>query len=294
MKRSLLLSVLVGGILACVATAEDSVSDAKAIRQAAADFAEAFNRHDAQAVASHWAANGEYVNEDGQRFQGREAIQTEYETLFGQHPDVKIRVASDSVRLINAHTAIEAGRAALVPQPPGETRVMSHYTAVHVKQDGKWVMADVRDTRIELPPDTGRLEDLAWLIGSWRAESKGAKADVTYRWIADKHFIARTFSSAQSGKPTSSGLEVIGVNPLTGQITSWSFASDGGHAIGNWAPHESGWIVDSAGVMADGTETNATYILSRADDGTLLQKSGNRIVGETHLPDTTEVELKRK
>ena len=75
--------------------------------------------------------------------------------------------------------------------------------------------------------------------------------------------------------------QMIGVDPSTGQITSWSFASDGGHAMASWAPHESGWIVESAGVMADGTETNATNILSRVDNGTLLWKSGDRVVGES-------------
>ncbi len=105
-------------------------------------------------------ANGVYIDEDGQRFKGRDAIQKEYEDLFEDNPGLKLSVEINSVRLINATTAIEEGRAAVTPQPPGDTPpVMTHYTAVHVRQDGKWLMADVRDVSVELPPDHGEVED---------------------------------------------------------------------------------------------------------------------------------------
>ena len=59
---------------------------------------------------------------------------------------------------------------------------------------------------------------------------------------------------------TSTGLQIIGVDPSTDQIISWSFPSTGGHAMGYWAPHGNGWIVESSGVMKDGTETSSITI----------------------------------
>ena len=116
-------------------------------------FVAAFDKGDAVASAALWTADGIYVDEDGVRFQGRKSIQQEYETLFQSIPDVRLQMEIDSIRLINADTAIEEGRAAISPQPPGAVRVMSRYTAVHVRQDDRWLMADVRDTRVELPLD---------------------------------------------------------------------------------------------------------------------------------------------
>jgi uncharacterized protein (TIGR02246 family) len=272
----------------------DEAAVEQAIRASAQSFTEAFDRADAEAIAAHWTSDGVYTNEDGERFAGRKSIQQEYQTLFQSVPDVRLLMEIDSIRLINAETAIEEGRSALAPQPPGEPRVMSRYTAVHVKQDGKWLMADVRDTRQELPPDAGQLEDLEWLVGTWSTGGPGAHIAIECRWIENQHFLARTNQVKEGEKVISTGLEIIGVDPSTGRITSWHFTSDGGHAMGLWAPFENGWIVESAGVMKDGTPTSATNILSRKDKDTLLWKSGDRMLGDELLPDTQEVAMKRE
>ena len=265
----LLVFCLVGAGYAAAAepSAADPQDAEKGIRASADSFTESFRKRDAAAIAALWTPDGVYTNEDGQRFEGRKSIQSEYETLFANSPDgLDLRIEIDSIRLINPQTAIEEGRAALVPQPPGTDRVMSRYAVVHVKQDGRWLMADVRDTLVELPPDAGQLEDLEWLVGTWIATNKDVQLEVRCRWIEDEHFLARSHAVTESGKVTSGGLEIIGRDPSTGRITSWSFANDGGHAVGIWAPHETGWIIESSGAMADGTETAATNILSRKDN----------------------------
>ena len=116
---------------------------------------------DAAAIAAHWTQDGVFINEYGQRYEGRELIQSQYELLFkNSSEDLELQVEIDSIRLLNPQTAIEEGRAALTPQPTGAARLMSSYTAIHVKRDGKWLMTDVRDSRVVLPPDAGQLEDL--------------------------------------------------------------------------------------------------------------------------------------
>jgi hypothetical protein len=57
----------------------------QAIRASSAAFVTAFNLGDAQAVAALWAPEGEYVDEGGQRFTGRDAIQKEYAAFFTAH-----------------------------------------------------------------------------------------------------------------------------------------------------------------------------------------------------------------
>jgi hypothetical protein len=61
-------------------------SDAEAaIRKAAGEFTEAFDRGDAEALANHFTTDGVYVNEEGQTFEGRDAIQKEYEAPMLVH-----------------------------------------------------------------------------------------------------------------------------------------------------------------------------------------------------------------
>ena len=277
------------------AKAKPALSAAEAaIRENAEKFAEAFDRADAKALAAHFTADGVYVNEDGERMLGRDSIQKEYETLFSITSGLKMHIDIDSIQLINPTTVVEEGRVALTPQPVGEFRVVSAYTAVHTLQDGKWLMANVRDTRVELAPDLGQLADLDWLVGFWTTKDKDTLVEVKSRWIENKKFLARSHMVTESGKVTSGGLEVIGLDPSTGLITSWNFNSDGSRAVGVWAPHDNGWIVESAGVLSDGTETGAVNRLSRKEDGALLWESVGRFVGDQTLPDMPSVTMKRK
>src|SRR4051812_18219429 len=79
---------------------QEGGEDEKAIRATAEAFTQAFNRGDAKAVAALWNADGEYVDEDGSRFQGREAIQTEYAAFFKDHAKAKIHVEITSIRFV--------------------------------------------------------------------------------------------------------------------------------------------------------------------------------------------------
>lgn len=262
------------------------------IRQSAQAFSEAFNRGDAKAVAALWTKDGEYIDELGNRFVGRDAIEKEYTNFFAAHPGAKITVVVDSLRLASDNTAIEDGRA-VVQLGRVVSRGYGEYTTVHVKIDGKWLMSSVRDTRSAVPAGGDQVQDLDWLVGSWSAEENSAKMDVDCRWIADKHFLERTYSVKRGDQVFSSGTQIIGWNPQSQQIQSWTFTSDGGHALGTWEPRKDGWTVEMAGIMADGTPTLAVNIITRLDDGALSWQSVERSAGGVKIPDAEEVLLKR-
>ena len=88
-------------------------------------------------------------------------------------------------------------------------------------------------------------------------------------------------------------MQLIGVNPRTGQIVSWGFNSDGGHTIGTWMPQENGWAIDAVGMRADGTETHALNLLTKLDENAYAWQSVGRSVAGQSLPDTGEIILKR-
>jgi hypothetical protein len=76
----------------------------------------------------------------------------------------------DSLRMLSDVTAIEDGRTTVDP-PFAGAPAFGKYTAVHVNVNGNWLMATVRDSRIEIPSNFGSLADLDWLIGTWTAEA---------------------------------------------------------------------------------------------------------------------------
>jgi uncharacterized protein (TIGR02246 family) len=268
-------------------------SNLNAIRSGSEAFVDAFNRGDAKAVAMLWAADGDYIDEMGRKFQGRAAIEKEYADFFSEHRGVKIRIVIDSLRLIGSDAAVEDGRAILDPAPAGAPAA-TKYTAVHAKIDGQWLMVTVRDTRMERPSAYGNIADLEWLIGTWTAEENGSRSESVCRWIANKSFVERSHTTTQPDGTVLSGVQIIGWNPERGHVQSWNFSADGGHAIGVWTQRERGWAAEVQGVTGDGALTTAVNLLTRLDDNAYVWHSIQRTAGGRSLADTDEVVLRRR
>ena len=264
-----------------------------AIRTGSQAFVDAFNRADAKAVAMLWTADGDYIDDAGRRFQGRAAIEKEYADFFNEHRGVKIRIVIESLRLIGGGAAVEDGRAILEPAPAGAPAT-TKYTAVHVKDGGQWLMSTVRDTRLEGPSVYGNIADLEWLIGTWTAEEHGVKSESVCRWVANKSYVERSYTTTQPDGTVSSGVQIIGWNPERGRVQSWNFSADGGHAVGIWTPRERGWAAEVRGVTGDGSVTAAVNVLTRLDDNAYAWQSVQRSVAGQSLPDSDEIVLKRK
>lgn len=274
------------------AQGRESSSDLDAIRAGAEAFVAAFNKQDAKAVAALWTEDGEYLDETGQVFAGRDTIGRVYAQFFAENPNARIRINIDSLRLLSPATAIEDGHAFVAVGSAGLPS-SSAYTAIHVKKDGKWLMATVRD----MPSDTSlarqNAADLQWLVGTWVAEENGVKTESVCRWVADHRFLERTHKTTRTDGTTTSGVQLIGWNPQGGYVQSWNFTSDGGHAVGVWTPVESGWRAKVYGTTGDGVPTTAVNLLRRLDDNAYVWQSVQRFLGETALPDTDEIVIKR-
>lgn len=256
-------------------------------------FVTAFNDGDAQAVAALWTEKGEYVDEAGQVYSGREAIEQAYAKFFADHEGAKIHVKIESLRLVSDGVAIEEGRAEVEPTPdgaPGSTK----YVCVHNKVGRDWLMASVRDTFVPKPSNYQSISDLEWLIGTWVAEERGAKMESVCRWVADKSFVERKYTTTHHDGTKQSGVQIIGFNPQTKAVQSWNFSPDGGHAVGLWVPIDSGWRATMHGVAGDGTVTTSINVLTRLDDNAYSWKSIERTAGDVSLPDSDEVVVKRQ
>jgi uncharacterized protein (TIGR02246 family) len=266
--------------------------DVAAIKKGEAAFKAAFDAGDAKAVASLWAPDGELVEEDGERIEGRAAIEKRYAAFFAANPKARIAIRVDLVRLATSETALEDGAATVTfasALPPN----MGRYSVMHVQRDGKWLMWSVHETRGEEPAGLALLEKLGWMIGDWTAENKGVEFHLSCRWIADKHFIEQKYFAKRGSKVVMSGRQIVGWDPAREKITSWMFTSDGGHAFGVWTPREDGMVVEAEGVLPDGTPTAAVNITKKLDDKAIVWRSTERKAGGMPLADTDEVVLRR-
>jgi uncharacterized protein (TIGR02246 family) len=280
--------VLLWSVAGGIACADDGA----AIRDSSEAFVAAFDKGDAKAVAEFWTADGQLVDEAGQVYSGQPAIAAAYAKFFQEHPGVEIKVTIDSVRMLNDGAAIEAGHASLEPVPAGAAG-SAKYTAVHVKQDGKWRMALVHEATGDALASANNLDALDWLVGKWTGEERGATTEVDCRWLANKTFLERRYSVTAADGSTTSGLQLIGRNPRTGQIISWGFNSDGGQTMATWLAQENGWAIDAVGLRPNGADTHAVNLLTKLDDNAYAWQSVGRSVADEPRPDTDEIILKR-
>src|SRR5262245_13515074 len=89
--------------------AEDRAADREALRQALAEFARAFEKGDAKALAACWTEEGEYEDEDGEVTRGRDALARAYQDYFKRNKSVKVEAKITSVRFLGQDTALEEG-----------------------------------------------------------------------------------------------------------------------------------------------------------------------------------------
>lgn len=267
--------------------------DEQAIRATAQAFVKAFHAQDAKALAALWTANADYLDERGQRIEGRQAIEKEYAALFEKRPGLEMKLDIDSLRMLSATTAVEDGRSTL--QAGGRTVSKNRYTAIHVKEGGRWLLASVRDL-----PDAedlaGGLSELEFFIGDWVARRDETTVKTTCKWAAGKRFLLRTYTATSPEHPdvaSRTGLQVIGWDPASRQIRSWTFDSTGGHGQGVWRRVAGGWAVESQGVLADGDPTSSTELIEQVNDNVLGWQSVDRMAGGEPLPDTEQVVLER-
>lgn len=262
-------------------------ADREAIKKAARDFAAAFNAADAKAVAALWTENGECRDGDGRTFVGRAAIEKAYADLFKANPGVKAEALVRTIRFPAKDLAIEEGllRLSKGKDLPSTTA----YVAIHSREGGQWRIA----LSSEAAGRQDRLEDLDWLAGDWTGKVKDDAIKLSFVRDAKKPMMTGTMTRTAAGKDPVVRNVRIAVDPETGRIRSWSFEDDGAHSQSLWISDGKSWILDSRGVLADGTPTAERIVVNRAGPDAITWRSIDRVVGDRTLADAPPTRLTR-
>ena len=267
-------------------------ADEAAIRATADEFVKAFNAADGKAIASEWAVDAGYTDEQGQEFRGRKEIQNEYESILKAFPGATIAVEIESIRFLGPDTAIEKG-ITRVKMPKDKGTTAARYTVVHARRDGKWIIVVGHDLPYVSASNADYLKDLDWMIGEWKADGKEAGIRIKSEWMAQHNYIKNTYNVIKDGEPTLTGAQIIGWNPKTGKIIAWHFDANGGYGNDVWTKDGAKWDIEATGVFHDGSETTAVNIITPIDANSFTWQSVRRTLDGVRLPDVGPVKIVR-
>ncbi len=271
-------------VLALLLTALAGTSlraDEATIRAVLGTYVEALNKKDLTTVAALWAENATHTDrETGERTEGRDAIQADIAAAFKQQPNARLAGRIERVRFIKPDVARVEGQSTVVSSD--EEPIISAYSAILVSKDGTWLIDSIEEMPLARPATSyDALRELEWLVGRWVDDSGEARVDTTVRWTADRAFLLRSFALQTADSPAQQGTQVIGWDPRSQEIRSWTFNSDGSFGDATWSKNGEDWLIKSSQTLSDGRASSGTFVLSRVDDNTItLQLIGHEVEGE--------------
>jgi uncharacterized protein (TIGR02246 family) len=269
------------------------------IRAVFQSFLVAYTKADAKALADIFLPEGILIDSDLNVTRGREAIAQHYAEIFEANDGKSIPATAKitTVSPLTADVARVEGQFALL-SADGQPSYVGEFRALAVRRDGKWQIAEVRDdpAPVEIPESNQvYLKELEWMVGDWVDEGNETKVTSSIRWAENQNFLVRTYTVTAEGQSLLSGTQFIGYDPLGGQIKSWVFDSDGGHAEGLWTrAGENQWVVRTSGVMRDGTTNSSSQVITQVNKDSAKFRSFDRIVGGSIVPDIEEFVMVRK
>lgn len=280
--------------LAPAAAESPTVAEVRAMLRS---YLRAFNRHDAAALAAHWSETGENLDLDSGEVTaaGRDAVRDVFADLFAADEEATIDIDVHAIRPIRDDVAVVDGVSliAFADGPPASSR----FTAVAVKQDGQWVLENVREAAAPAPASVPRpLEALDWLVGSWEDEGGGMVAGTRCQWSPGRGFLVRShvITPAAESRPAADDdripallpaadprgrelTEVIGWDPDLGAIRSWIFAADGRFAEGTWHQDGDRWTIHVAGRGRDEGSTATCTLVPGPGDSLAVRCDAGRL-----------------
>jgi uncharacterized protein (TIGR02246 family) len=291
-----------GGPQAKPAKQEDSAAqagasrnaDEQAIRQAAADYAKAYKKADADALLAFWDADAEFIDEAGKITRGRKAIGAVLRKHRSALLGVDLKLDFKSIRFLTPEVAT-ADADAVVRNVDGSTDA-SPFAAVLIKKGGRWLLSSVRDLPEQSDPEPAppyeQLKQLEWMIGEWHDTNLDTEVHLSCRWDDNQSFIMQHYTVKQ--KDESFKLtQRIGWDPTSEQIRCWFFDSLGGFGEGIWMREGNQWVVEVEGVLLNGENGTSRNIWRYVDENKFVWQAKDRAVEGRPLPDV-EVKFARR
>jgi uncharacterized protein (TIGR02246 family) len=257
------------------------------------EYEVAFAKGDVAAMAAFFAEDAEHTTEDGTVLSGRARIEESLRDGLKANKGAKLAITPDSVRLLAPEVAVEKG-SSTVTSKNGETSA-ALYTAIYVRKDGKWKISQLIETPQAPATPRERLDELGWLIGEWNEADKSDDLSVhsQFVWARGGNFITRNVTVKRGDETTLEGWQVIGWDPLEGNIRSWTFDSEGGFAEGTWTREGTRWLLRETGVASDGSRAGSDQTFTKVSADRFTWESNNRTLDGVPQPNIGRIEINR-
>jgi uncharacterized protein (TIGR02246 family) len=297
MRRLKLLLVILG-IVGTSRVYGQQPSDQSAneadIRKMVDSYVQAFNRHDAKALAEHWSPDAVYLNRTtGEEVLGRPAIAEQFTALLREQPELKLDVTVESIQFISPNVAVENGTSRFLA-PNAEPEDIE-YTAVEVKRDGKWLLDRVTDkTKESVPSHYEQLKVLEWMVGQWTDAEDNTEVELDCNWTKNQNFLTRAFKISIDGSVSAAGVQLIGWDPTAKTIRSWTFDSNGAFAEATWEQKGGRWFLRNRGTLPDGRAATMVNVMKKIDDNSFTWQTVERTAGDELLPNIDEIRIVRR
>jgi len=273
--------------------ADPNKASLEALAANAQAFVNAHNEGNPEGIAKLFIPEGEIILSSGEIVSGRAEIQQFYTDLFSGEKRPRAALEAGSVRFVTPKLAIEDDTLH-VTRPTGEV-ISHHYTSTQMQQDdGSWLTASIRDEIEDIAPASEKLLPLEWMVGDWIIEKNGLRTFLTFKWSDDGPFIDGKAVTEMAGEENTSSTYRIGWNNNRKNYISWAFDTFGGHMISQWTKNNSGWLLRTSGVTADGEVNHSTQTIE--PDPSLQHytwSTRDQTIGGNSLPDGSVRVVKR-
>jgi len=133
------------------------------------------------------------------------------------------------------------------------------------------------------------------MVGDWVEEGPDAISTSSCKWDESGNFLVWKYKVQNKNANASGGTTFIGWDPLTKQITSWVFDSEGGHGEASWSRlADDQWMAKASGILSDGRTASATQYVKQLGPDRASWTSLDRVAGGEPVPNISEYVLVRR
>jgi len=286
MRSWILIGTLaVGALTALWAGGQNTTgqNDEAGLRKAVDAYGAALQAGDIEAIKAFWSPDADYVDEEGKKIKGRDAILNLYRDNIAEIKASKVVVKIKNLRFLTPDVAVMDGVVETTAKD-GDTDV-DNFSTVWTRSSGKWVMSSARNL-----PETSEemaergLTEIKWLIGDWVAESGALKINLKIRSALGNKFLHMEFA-IQSANQKFDVVQFLGWDPTQGAVRTWTFDSRGGFGEGVWERTASVWQGETEAVMPTGQISTAVTFLRMAGPDSFVWQATEREVDGQPIPD---------
>ena len=279
-------------VLAADAVRAQETDAEKLALELGAKYVAAFEKGDADALGALYAEDAQYTVDDGETVTGRNEIRARSEGLFEETETRELLIVPDSARFVTENVMVEKGVA--VVSLDGAAGEATRYSVTYVKKADGWLIADIQEASLPAPdPAAESLSTLSWMIGKWKVDSESIDAEMTAEWTLGGRFLSRTTRIRGGDEEEFVSVEVIGYDPVRGQLRSWIFDNEGGFGQGMWRADEGKWLIQITATMPEGGQSSSEHVVTLLDEDTAEMETINRILDGEALPNRDPLKVVR-